>query len=51
MIVMTKQMKKNSNIFKTKKEFSAYGPADAVNNRKGVDYVETKLPNVRTFQN
>ena len=39
---------KNSNIFRASREFSAYRPTDAVNNRKGVD-LYIKLLNVRTF--
>ena len=46
MILMTDQMKKNSNIFKAKKEFSAYRPTGAVNNRNGVD-IYIRLLNVR----
>ena len=47
MIVMTKQMKKNSKICKANKEFSAYRLTDAFNNHKGVD-LYIKLLNIRT---
>ena len=46
MIVMTKQIKKNSNIFKAKRGFSACRPTDAVNNHKGVDHLYIKPLNV-----
>ena len=48
MIVMAKQMKKNSNIFKAKIVFGAYRPTDAVSNYKGVDHLYIKLLDNRT---
>ena len=37
MMTMTKQMRKNSYIFESKRVFSAYRPADEVSNHKRVD--------------
>ena len=37
MMVMTKQMRKNSNMFDTKRVFSVYRATDAVSNHKRVN--------------
>ena len=37
MMMMTKEIRKKSNIFEAKREFSEYRPTDAVSNHKRVD--------------
>ena len=49
MMIMTKQIRKNSNIFTAKREFSEYRPTDAVSNHKRVGPIP-KI-NVRNIYN